>query len=81
MIKTDDRIKFDQVEKIKQYFKEKDKEIIDVDGARIIFKDGWGLIRASNTSPNLTMRCESRTPEGLEKIRAEIEIALKQLEK
>ncbi len=79
MIPTTDEYKFEQVDKIKEYFKKTKNEIIDVDGVRVIFKDGWGLIRASNTSPNLTMRCESRTPEGLEKIKAEFEIALKQI--
>ncbi len=81
MIRSSDIAKFEQVDKIKKYFEEKGNEIIDVDGARIIFKDGWGLIRASNTTPNLTMRCESRTPKGLEKIKEEIELGLKQLEK
>lgn len=81
MIKTTDAIKFEQIDRIKEYFENKGYEIVDVDGARIIFDDGWGLIRASNTSPNLTMRCESRTIEGLERIKGEIELALKEIEK
>lgn len=46
--------------------------IIDIDGARADFGHGWALIRASNTSPALTVRCESRTPEGLEQIKTEM---------
>jgi len=43
-------------------------QVIDVDGARVIFPDGWGLVRASNTQPALVARCEATTPEGLERI-------------
>ena len=35
------------------------KEIIDVDGVRVIFNEGWGLVRASNTTPVLVTRFES----------------------
>ena len=45
-------------------------EVIDVDGARIVFPDGWGLVRASNTQPVIVARCEARTPEGLARIKA-----------
>jgi phosphomannomutase/phosphoglucomutase len=44
-----------------------------VDGARVLFGDGWGLIRASNTEPVLVARYEARTPERLREIRAEME--------
>jgi len=37
-------------------------DVIDVDGARVLFGDGWGLIRASNTQPILVLRFEARTP-------------------
>ncbi|MBE3576507.1 MAG: phosphomannomutase/phosphoglucomutase [Limnochordales bacterium] len=43
-------------------------EVIDVDGARVVFADGWGLVRASNTQPVIVARCEGRTPEALERI-------------
>jgi len=43
-------------------------EVIDVDGVRVIFGDGWGLVRASNTQPVLVARCEAKTPEGLQRI-------------
>jgi len=46
--------------------------VIDVDGVRVLFCDGWGLVRASNTEPVLVVRCEAKTPEGLERIKAVI---------
>ena len=48
-------------------------DVIDVDGVRVLFGDGWGLIRASNTQPVLVMRFEARTPERLAAIRATFE--------
>ncbi|MFL5562892.1 MAG: phosphomannomutase/phosphoglucomutase [Gemmatimonadaceae bacterium] len=48
-------------------------EVIGVDGARVLFGDGWGLIRASNTQPILVTRFEARTPERLKEIRDEME--------
>jgi phosphomannomutase/phosphoglucomutase len=47
--------------------------VIDVDGVRASFGDGWGLVRASNTGPVLVMRCEAATPERLAAIRAALE--------
>ena len=46
---------------------------IDVDGVRIQYPDGWGLIRASNTQPVIVLRFEARTRDQLDAIRAEIE--------
>ncbi|MGB9838984.1 phosphomannomutase/phosphoglucomutase [Thermovenabulum sp.] len=74
-----DEEKFDKVQEVKKYFSGR-YEIIDIDGARVIFPDGWGLVRASNTGPELIVRCESKTPEGLEKIKEEIKRALSPLE-
>ncbi|KYO67791.1 phosphomannomutase/phosphoglucomutase [Thermovenabulum gondwanense] len=73
-----DEEKFDKVQEVKKYFSGR-YEIIDIDGARVIFPDGWGLVRASNTGPELIVRCESKTPEGLEKIKEEIKSALSPL--
>ncbi len=50
--------------------------VIDVDGARVLFPAGWGLVRASNTQPALVVRCEGRTEADLALARAEIERAL-----
>jgi len=51
----------------------KTHDVIDVDGARVLFGDGWGLIRASNTQPVLVLRFEARTTERLAAIRGEME--------
>lgn len=67
-----DDIKFDVVAKATKYFAAKYK-VIDVDGVRVLFGDGWGLIRASNTQPVLVMRFEARTQEHLDAIRSEME--------
>jgi phosphomannomutase/phosphoglucomutase len=47
--------------------------VIDVDGVRILFGDGWGLIRASNTQPVLVTRFEALTEARLAEIRGEVE--------
>jgi phosphomannomutase/phosphoglucomutase len=52
------------------------REVIDIDGVRVNYTDGWGLLRASNTQPVLVMRFESTSPEGLARIRAEFTAAL-----
>jgi phosphomannomutase/phosphoglucomutase len=64
--------KFGIVEEAKKYFGSKYK-VITVDGVRVLFGDGWGLIRASNTGPLLAMRFEARTNEQLEKIQSEMQ--------
>lgn len=48
-------------------------EVVDIDGARVQFPDGWGLVRASNTQPVLVMRFEAVTQKRLEEIRAIVE--------
>lgn len=53
--------------------------VIDIDGARVEFGDGWGLVRASNTQPVLVVRFEARTAERLEEIRAIFMEPLKRL--
>lgn len=72
----DDR-KFEIVKRATEYFRQRHK-VIDVDGVRVLFDDGWGLIRASNTQPVLVMRFEARTKEHLESIRSELEGWLKE---
>lgn len=67
----DDR-KFGIVADAVKYFGAR-HETIDVDGVRIVYPDGWGLIRASNTQPVIVLRFEARTREQLDAIRGEIE--------
>ncbi|MEG1641914.1 MAG: phosphomannomutase/phosphoglucomutase [Synergistaceae bacterium] len=64
--------KFEVVRKVKEKALKEGLEAITVDGIRIIYKDGWGLVRASNTQPILVARCEGRTKEALDKISNEI---------
>ena len=59
-----DEEKFEIVKKITADFK-KEYDVIDIDGARVIFNGGWGLIRASNTQPVLVVRFEAETEEKL----------------
>ncbi len=67
-----DHIKFDVVRDVTEVFR-KDYRIIDTDGVRILFPDGWGLIRASNTQPVLVLRFESSTADNLAAIRDVVE--------
>ena len=50
-----------------------DYDVIEVDGVRVLFGDGWGLLRASNTQPVIVTRFEARTPARLAEIRATME--------
>ena len=61
--------KFQIVDELKREFSGRYR-VIDIDGARVEFGDGWGLARASNTQPVIVVRFEARTPERLEEIRA-----------
>jgi phosphomannomutase / phosphoglucomutase len=67
-----DERKFDVVQRTKHYFEQR-YETIGIDGVRVLFKDGWGLVRASNTQPVLVLRFEATSPELLEQYRREVE--------
>lgn len=71
--------KFMIAEKAKEYFSQY-YDTIDLDGARIQFAEGWGLIRASNTQPALVLRFEAQSAEKLKEYRAMVEGKLKELE-
>jgi phosphomannomutase/phosphoglucomutase len=71
-VDCDDEHKFGIVAAAAAHFK-RTHDVIDVDGARVLFGDGWGLVRASNTQPILVLRFEARTPERLDAIRGEME--------
>jgi phosphomannomutase / phosphoglucomutase len=71
-VQCDDDRKFAVVEKVKSHFRQS-HEVIDVDGARILFPRGWGLVRASNTQDVLVMRFEAETQAELDRIREEVE--------
>jgi phosphomannomutase/phosphoglucomutase len=71
-VDTPDEIKFDVVARVTEHFRNTHK-VIDVDGARVLFPEGWGLVRASNTQPVLVMRFEATRPELLDQYRREVE--------
>ncbi|MDR3568171.1 MAG: phosphomannomutase/phosphoglucomutase [Syntrophobacteraceae bacterium] len=75
-IECPDEIKFAVVERAKREFKDKNLEVIEIDGARINFSDGWGLVRASNTQPVLVLRFEAETSARLKNISDLIELTI-----
>jgi phosphomannomutase/phosphoglucomutase len=79
-IETQESKKFQIVEEASRYFeKELGLKVVTIDGVRIEFPDGWGLLRASNTGPVLVMRCEAGTPQRLKEIRELIEKKITEL--
>jgi len=73
-----DDIKFKIVEQATEHFRQR-YPVIDVDGMRVKFPDGWGLLRASNTQPALVLRFEAASQERLEEIRGMIETTVQEL--
>ncbi|RUM88122.1 MAG: phosphomannomutase [Thermodesulfatator sp.] len=78
-VECPEEIKFEVVHRLTRKLKEEGLEVIDVDGARVVFPDGWGLVRASNTQPVLVLRFEARSPERLSEIRSFLESKLKEV--
>ena len=72
-----DSAKFDIVERAKSEFLRLGFHVNTIDGARVEFADGWGLVRASNTQPALVFRFEADTPKRLEEIRSTIEFIVR----
>ncbi|HAN32713.1 MAG TPA: phosphomannomutase [Myxococcales bacterium] len=70
-----DAIKFDVVERVKAQFTAT-HEVIDIDGARVLFHDGWGLVRASNTGPVLVLRCEAQSQGAVDRIEQSLKGAI-----
>ena len=66
-----DDIKFGVVEKIGEYAKEKGYNYITIDGVKVLFEDGWALVRASNTGPNITARFEASSSARLQELQDE----------
>jgi len=71
-IDVPEEIKFGLVDNAVKFFRSK-HDVIDVDGVRVLFGDGWGLIRASNTQPVIVARYEASSAERLSAIRGEME--------
>lgn len=90
-VDCDDQVKFHIVEKIQDRFRAYAegrlplpnpalpiRDVVTIDGLRVIFQDGWGLIRASNTQPALVLRFEASTPERLRAIQTMVESQLEE---
>lgn len=76
---TSNEKKFEIVAKMLDYVKEKGYQYNDIDGVRVTFKEGWALVRASNTGPNLTIRFEATTEEYLNDLKKEFMDVLERL--
>jgi phosphomannomutase/phosphoglucomutase len=72
-----DEMKFDLVRRVAEHFKARYKTI-DIDGVRVIFPEGWGLLRASNTQPVLVMRFEAANEHLLKRYQTEVEQVLEE---
>ena len=73
-----DELKFGVVRTLTEQFRQT-HQVIDVDGARILFEHGWGLVRASNTQPVLVLRFEADDERQLERIRETVESRVERL--
>ncbi|MBU0515395.1 MAG: phosphomannomutase, partial [Proteobacteria bacterium] len=80
-VECPDDIKFRVVEKVAAIARARGLEFIDVDGVRLTFPDGWGLVRASNTQPVLVLRFEAPTEERANEIRELVESLIDQAKK
>ncbi len=67
-----DERKFGVVRRVAEHFRSR-YEVVDIDGVRVLFPQGWGLVRASNTQPVLVLRFEAANQELLKQYRAEVE--------
>jgi phosphomannomutase/phosphoglucomutase len=70
-----DEVKFEVVRRVREHFR-RTHRIIDVDGVRVLFPEGWGLVRASNTQPILVLRFEAATARLLDQYQREVEAVL-----
>ncbi len=68
-VETADEVKHDIIKQITAQFKKEGYKVVDVDGARVYAHEGWGLARASNTTPNIVLRFEAKSEEQIEKIK------------
>ncbi|MBW6516612.1 MAG: phosphomannomutase/phosphoglucomutase [Candidatus Cloacimonetes bacterium] len=73
--------KFQIVELVKNHFQEKGFDVNDIDGMRVTFPDGWGLLRASNTQPVLVTRFEAETEARLQEIKDLVEQEIDRVKK
>ncbi len=79
VLPTTDQDKFSQVKTLVTMANFKEAKVSTIDGLRVDFTDGFGLIRASNTGPNLILRFEGDTPEALHRIQQQFREMLVQV--
>ncbi len=77
-VQSTDEDKFRIVKEVGDFFRGQ-YPVIDIDGVRILFEGGWGLVRASNTQPVLVLRFEARSKDRLEEIKKEVMTKLREL--
>jgi phosphomannomutase/phosphoglucomutase len=77
-IECPDTIKFEVVKRLTDYYKKR-FDIIDIDGVRVVLKEGWGLVRPSNTQRVLVLRFEAEGMEALEVIKGMVISALNEI--
>jgi phosphomannomutase/phosphoglucomutase len=75
-IRVTEDTKFKIIDLVKQYANSKNYNVITIDGVKVIFEDGFALIRASNTGPDLTLRFEGNTENRLNEIKEEFDQVL-----
>jgi len=79
-VECPDNVKFKVVTAVTEHFRQ-EYDVIDIDGVRVLFDDGWGLVRASNTQPALVLRFEALTETRLKEIRTLVESVLEEVKK
>ena len=62
---SSDTTKYEVIKNIQKYCDKKNYKYLEIDGLKVMFKDGWAYVRASNTGPNITLRCESKNKKDL----------------
>jgi len=78
-VESTDEAKFKLVARVAEHFR-MSHSVIEVDGVRVLFPQGWGLLRASNTQPVLVMRFEASSEEALLRYQREVEDVLRHAE-
>ncbi len=80
-VEVPDIYKKDLINRVEEYCLNKGYKILNIDGVKVLFDNGFALIRASNTSPNITIRYEAKSKEQLDNIRYEFDNLIDNLKK
>ncbi|MBH23578.1 MAG: phosphomannomutase [Myxococcales bacterium] len=79
-VETRDEVKFAIAERVAGVLEGEGHEVVTIDGVRVIYEDGWGLVRASNTQPALVLRAEAQSPERRDAIEASLRARVREAE-